>query len=98
MFKRWFALLFSVATAYAGRELPSAAHAAELQAAEPHYVKIGGKVLRLAPDARIFDVPNRIVFYTMLLAQAKVFYQLGLMGQAFNLWLATPEEAATFAK
>ena len=101
MFKRWFVLLlclFAVAAAHAGRVLPSGAQPGELNAVEFPYVKIGDSVLKLAPGVRIFDVQNRIIFYTMLPAEAKVFYQLDQMGLVLNLWLATPEEAATFAK
>ena len=101
MFKRWFVLLFclfSVATAHAGRILPATAQPGDLKGIDFPYVKIGDNTLKLAPGLRIFDVQNRMVFYTMLPAEAKVFYQLDLMGQVLNLWLATPEEAATFAK
>lgn len=78
--------------------LPSAAQYGELKAAEFPYIKIGDSVMRLAPGVRIFDAQSRIVFYTALPAEAKVFYRLDPMGQVINLWLATPEEAATFAK
>lgn len=101
MIRRWFVLLlclFSVATAHAGRVLPSGIQPGELKVTEYPYVKIGDNILRLAPGIRIFDVQNRIIFYSMLPAEAKVFYRLDPMGQVINLWLATPEEAATFAK
>jgi hypothetical protein len=91
-----FTLFFSlIGVVQADGRLPPNAMPGDLRGSEYPYVKIVDKVLKLAPGARIFDTSNRIILGGSLPQQAKIFYQLDLQGEVINLWLATPDEAAS---
>ncbi|MGH8743544.1 MAG: hypothetical protein ACREUY_04620, partial [Burkholderiales bacterium] len=84
--------------AHAGRILPPNGVKDELQDSKYPYVLIGGSRFHLAPGSRIFDQNNRIILPNYLPLSATVLYQLDGNGDLINMWLLTPEEAASSKK
>jgi hypothetical protein len=78
--------------------LPENARYGELKGVQYPEAKIGKLVLRLAPGARIYNTQNLVIMPATLPQKANVLYRLDTSGDIIELWLLTPEEAATAKK
>ena len=78
--------------------LPADARYGELKAFQHPQARIGDKVLRLAPGAKIYNTQNLIIMPVGMPQQASVLYQLDINGEIIELWLLTPAEAAAAKK
>ncbi|MGE5336573.1 MAG: hypothetical protein ACM3PU_02025 [Gemmatimonadota bacterium] len=75
------------------RTIPADAKRGRIDAIEIGAVKIDGKVLRMAPGARILNANNLTVTPNQVATDSSVRYQLDGMGQVRTIWILTPEEA-----
>lgn len=74
--------------------LPANATFGELTVFQYPEAKIGKKVLRLSPAAKIYNTQNLIVMPSTVTGKSGVLYRLDGTGQISHLWLLTGEEAA----
>ncbi len=90
------ALLFatSVAAQIAPRRIPADTLRGTYTAATLPGVYIDGKLMRLAPGARVVTPSNRTVTPGQVPADTPVRYQLDAQGQIRMVWVLTAEEAA----
>lgn len=95
---RWMAALLwalVVATpAFAFRILPDNVVYGELEDLSPPYMKIGGKVFRIAPGSKIRDQDNRIVVPVSAPSKGRIAYNFDYLGQVLGVWFLTPAEIA----
>ena len=75
------------------RPIPADAKRARMEPGNSPEVVINGKVMRLAPGARIFDQNNRIVVPASLDSGHTVKYIVDQAGQIQTVWILTPDEA-----
>lgn len=73
--------------------LPANATFGELTGFEYPEAKIGKKVLRLSPAAKIYNTQNLIVMPSTVTGKSGVLYRVDSTGQISHLWLLTAEEA-----
>ena len=73
--------------------LPANATFGELTAFEYPEAKIGKKLLRLSPAAKIYNTQNLIVMPSTVTGKSGVLYRLDGSGQISHMWLLTAEEA-----
>lgn len=73
--------------------LPANATFGELTAFQYPEAKIGKKLLRFSPAAKIYDTQNLIVMPSTVTGKSGVLYRLDGSGQISHLWLLTAEEA-----
>ena len=78
--------------------LPGDAHYGELKAFQHPQARIGDKVLRLAPGAKLYNTQNLIIMPVSMPQQASVLYRQDTSGDIIELWLLTPAEAAAAKK
>jgi hypothetical protein len=74
--------------------LPANARYGELKAFQYPQARIGDKVLRVAPGAKLYNAQNLIIMPAGMPQQAKVLYRLDPSGEIIELWLLTAAEAA----
>jgi hypothetical protein len=74
--------------------LPADATYGELKAFQHPQARIGDKLLRLAPGAKLHNTQNLIIMPVGMPQQASVLYRLDPSGEIIELWLLTPAEAA----
>jgi hypothetical protein len=95
-----FCILASVgATAYAqvGRLLPQNGERGKTGASHPlPAVKIGSKLMRLAPGGLIYDQHNRSVVHSQLPQNADVLYLRDQAGNIQRIYVLTELERALF--
>ncbi|HSD59337.1 MAG TPA: hypothetical protein VLC55_00590 [Burkholderiales bacterium] len=77
------------------RQLPESVKPGVLRAYEYPEVQIDGRWYRLSPGIRIVDQRNMSILHTMLVTGGPVAYTLDSYGFVTQLWLLSPEEAAT---
>ena len=98
--RRWawiLALTTAVATtsyAQLTRKLPDNGKLGELVGQQHLYpqVQINGKVLRLAPGARIFDENNRTLLHVYLPQHAYVLFVEDMNGDLSRVYILRPDE------
>ena len=78
--------------------LPGDARYGELKAFQHPQARIGDKVLRLAPGAKLYNTQNLIIMPVGMPQQASVLYRQDTSGDIIELWLLTPAEAAAAKK
>lgn len=77
------------------RMLPAQGERGTLGESQPlPLVKIGGKVLRLAPGGVIYDQSNRSIVHAALPAAANVLYTKDLNGDIQRIYILTEQEQA----
>jgi hypothetical protein len=77
------------------RFLPPEGERGRLGEAQPlPMVKIGNRVLRLAPGAVIFDQQNRSIVPAHLPQGAEVYFTKDLMGSVLRVYILTEQERA----
>lgn len=74
--------------------LPANATFGELTAFQYPEAKIGKKLLRFSPAAKIYNTQNLIVMPSTVSGKSGVLYRLDGSGQISHMWLLTAEEAA----
>ena len=87
--------LVAIGSAYAQhvRMLPAQGERGTLGENQPlPLVKIGGKVLRLAPGGVIYDQSNRSIVHANLPAAAAVLYTKDLNGDIQRMYILTEQE------
>jgi hypothetical protein len=91
-------LLLALGTASAQQPrpvpIPDNAVYGELKAFRYPEAKIGERVLRLSPGARVYDTRNLIIMPASMPPKASVRYRLDIQGQISQMWLLTKAEAA----
>ena len=76
------------------RQLPAKGQRGQLGDPQPlPIVLVGGKVLRLAPGAVIYDQQNRSIVHGNLPPMADVFYTTDAAGNIQRLYVLTPDES-----
>ncbi len=96
---RWLVALIGflacvgVAAQVSIRTIPADTKRGRIDAIEMGAVKIDGKVMRMAPGARILNANNLTVTPNQVTADALVRYQVDGLGQVRTIWILTPEEA-----
>ncbi len=98
--RRWIgaaALAAACATAshaQYSRFLPADGKLGELvgQKHPPPLVEIDGKIVLLAPGARVYDQNNRIILHTFFPTQADVLFVLDMNGDIGRIYILRPEE------
>ncbi|MFN0040378.1 MAG: hypothetical protein ACKVP2_12775 [Burkholderiales bacterium] len=86
-------LLTLCAAASAMRNFPENARRGEITGQQYPALKIGDKVYRLAPGAKIYDRQNMIMIPTALpKKKLPVLYTIDFNGHLSNVWLLTDEE------
>ena len=86
----------SIPLVWADRNLPTDARRADLAPMEYPYLKIAGKMAKLAPGAIIVDQSNRRILPVNLPSRASALYKLDPSGDVIGLWLLSEEENAAF--
>jgi hypothetical protein len=77
------------------RILPAQGERGTLGASQPlPLVKIGSKVLRLAPGGVIYDQSNRFIVHSHLPPDAAVLYTKDLNGDIQRIYILTEQEQA----
>jgi hypothetical protein len=87
-------LLPAVAQAQA-RTIPERAKVGDLRHVQETLVSINGMQLLLAPGAQIRDESNRLIVPTAVPPGAKVKYLLDDQGLVHQVWILSPQEAAS---
>jgi len=95
---RWIAallwVLMAATPAFAFRILPDNVLYGDLEDLSPPYMKIGGKVFRIAPGSKIRDQDNRIVVPVSAPVKGRIAYNFDYLGQVLGVWFLTPAEIA----
>jgi hypothetical protein len=77
------------------RMLPAQGERGKLGESQPlPFVKIGNRVLRLAPGGVIYDEQNRSVVHAHLPPSAEVFYTKNPTGDIQRIYILTEQEKA----
>lgn len=103
-FRRWLpgltgacllALSLSAQAQTAVRQFPAQAVRATMVVVQPPEVRMDGQTMRLSPGARILGTGNTVVLSASLVGQElTVNYVPDMLGQAHQVWILTPAEAA----
>ena len=98
MIRKLLAMLLFTSTAGAAqaqlRTIPAEAKRATLSHVQGMTVEIDGKRTELAAGAQIRDARNMIVLPTALRARVLVKYLPDGRGQAWRIWILSPQEEA----
>jgi len=77
------------------RNFPDKAVRATMVVVQPPEVRMDGQPMRLSPGARILGTTNTLVLSASLVGQElTVNYVPDMLGQAHQVWILTPAEAA----
>jgi hypothetical protein len=92
------ALAFSIEAPALVRNFPQDIQAGELQGIDAPFVRISGKIYRMAPGIKFRGTNNIIVPPGSVRTTAKIVFTLDLMGQVWVVWMLTPEEIEVLAQ
>jgi hypothetical protein len=89
------ALALTAQAQTAVRNFPDQAVRATMVVVQPPEVRMDGQPMRLSPGARILGTSNTLVLSASLVGQeVTVNYVPDMLGQAHQVWILTPAEAA----